>query len=154
MVFVYTTIVNIIERPDGVKIASLFILAIIVVSLVSRVRRSFELRTTRIVLDDTAAGFFAAYAGRDVQLIAHDPDAAGEHTLGFKEKQQRAENHIPSEDPVIFLEVTLADASDFASELNVHGTIRDRAAGAGDDQSGGVQLDRRPAAAPARHLRG
>jgi hypothetical protein len=76
------------------------------------------------VLDDAAAGFFAGFAGRDVQLIAHDPDSAGERTLGFKEKQQRAENHIPSEDPVIFLEVTLADASDFSSELNVHGATR------------------------------
>jgi hypothetical protein len=123
-VFVYTTIVNIIERPDGVRIASLFILAIIVISLVSRVRRSFELRATRIVLDEKAASFFADYRGRDVQLIAHDPDAAGEHTLGFKEKQQRAENHIPSEDPVIFLEVTLSDVSEFSTELHVHGTIR------------------------------
>jgi len=124
LVFVYTTIANIIERPDGVKIASLFILAIIVVSLVSRISRSFELRTSRIVLDDVAAGFFAEYAGRDVQLVAHDPDDAGERTLGFKEKQQRKENHIPSEDPVIFLEVTLTDASEFTSELNVHGTVR------------------------------
>ncbi|HEY4994445.1 MAG TPA: amino acid transporter [Nakamurella sp.] len=123
-IFVYTTIVNIIERPDGVRIASLFILAIVVVSLVSRVRRSFELRTSRIVLDGTAADFFTEYRGRDVQLVAHDPDTAGEHTLGFKERQQRAENHIPSEDPVIFLEVTLLDASEFASELQVHGTIR------------------------------
>jgi hypothetical protein len=124
VIFIYTTIVNIIERPDGVRIASLFILAIIVVSLVSRVGRSFELRTSRIVLDDKAASFFAAYRGRDVQLIAHDPDVAGEQTLGFKERQQRAENHIPSEDPVIFLEVTLLDASDFTSELLVHGSTR------------------------------
>ena len=123
-VFVYTTIVNIIERPDGVKIASLFILAIVVVSLVSRVGRSFELRTSEIVLDDAAAGFFTDYAGREVQLIAHDPDEVGERTLGFKEKQQRKENHIPSEDPVIFLEVTLTDASEFSSELRVHGSIR------------------------------
>jgi FtsH-binding integral membrane protein len=123
-IFVYTTIANIIERPDGVRIASLFILAIVVVSLVSRVGRSFELRTSHIVLDAKAAGFFIDYAGRDVQLIAHDPDAAGEQTLGFKERQQRSENHIPSEDPVIFLEVTVADASEFTSQLNVHGTIR------------------------------
>ncbi len=124
LVFVYTTVVNIIERPDGVRIASLFILAIIIVSLVSRIRRSFELRANRIVLDEKAASFFADYRGRDVQLVAHDPDSAGEHTLGFKEKQQRAENHIPSEDPIIFLEVTLADASDFSSELDVRGAIR------------------------------
>ncbi len=124
VIFIYTTIVNIIERPDGVRIASLFILAIVGVSLVSRIGRSFELRTSRIVLDAKAAGFFAAYQGRDVQIIAHDPDAAGEQTLGFKERQQRAENHIPSEDPVIFLEVTLLDASDFTSELHVHGSTR------------------------------
>ena len=123
-VFVYTTIDNIIERPDGVRIASLFILAIVIVSLFSRIGRSFELRTGRIVLDAKAASFFADYAGRDVQLIAHDPDTTGEHTLGFKEKQQRAENHIPSEDRVIFLEVTLTDASEFSSELQVHGTVR------------------------------
>ncbi len=122
VVFVYTTIVNIIERPDGVRIASLFILAIIIVSFSSRVGRAFELRTTSITLDATAEGFLADYRGRDVQLVAHDPIA--HDTLGFKERQQRIENHIPAEDPVIFLEVTLTDASDFSSRLDVRGTVR------------------------------
>src|SRR5439155_1265881 len=40
LVFAYTTIANVIERPDGVRIASFFIGAIVLVSLVSRVRRS------------------------------------------------------------------------------------------------------------------
>jgi len=124
VVFVYTTVVNVIERPDGVKIASLFIAAIVGLSLASRVRRSFELRASRIVLDDAAAGFFAGNEGREVQIIAHDPDRGGEHTLGYKERQQRAENHIPSEDPVIFLEVTLSDTSEFSSDLMVRGIIR------------------------------
>jgi FtsH-binding integral membrane protein len=123
-VFVYTTIVNVLERPDGVKIAALFIMAILIVSLASRVGRSFELRVSRIVLDQPSSAFFAGMAGREIQLIAHDPDRGGEHTLGFKERQQRAENHIPSEDTVIFLEVTLSDTSDFATELNVHGCFR------------------------------
>jgi len=123
-VFVYTTIVNILERPDGVKIAGLFILAILIVSLASRVGRSFELRTNKIVLDQPSAAFFAGMAGREIQIIAHDPDRGGEHTLGFKERQQRAENHIPSEDTVIFLEVTLSDTSDFATELSVRGCFR------------------------------
>src|SRR4029450_7311481 len=39
LVFAYTTIANIIERPDGVKIASFFIAAILVISLISRVSR-------------------------------------------------------------------------------------------------------------------
>jgi len=91
---------------------------------VSRLCRSFELRTGEIVLDAVAAGFFADYRGREVQLIAHDPDEVGERTLGFKERQQRMENHIPAEDPIVFLEVTLTDASEFSSELQVHGAIR------------------------------
>jgi len=123
-VFVYTTVANVIERPDGVRIASLFIVAIVTVSITSRIRRAFELRAGSIVLDEKAAGFFATYRDRDVQLVAHDPDRAGERTLGFKERQQRMENHIPAEDPVIFLEVTLTDASEFSSELQVHGAIR------------------------------
>src|SRR6185503_8845485 len=36
LIFVYTTIVNMIEQPSGINIASLFILAIIVASFVSR----------------------------------------------------------------------------------------------------------------------
>ncbi|MEP6559536.1 MAG: amino acid transporter [Nakamurella sp.] len=124
VIFLYTTIVNIIERPDGVRIASLFILGIIGLSLGSRVGRSFELRASSIVLDAKAAGFLDGYTNRDLQLIAHDPDVADERTLGFKERQQRMENHIPSEDLIIFLEVTLLDASDFTSELLVHGSIR------------------------------
>jgi hypothetical protein len=123
-VFVYTTIDNIIERPDGVRIASLFILAIVVVSMLSRVSRAFELRASSIVLDTKAASFFADYAGRDVQLVAHDPEPEGQHSLAFKERQQRITNHIPAEDPIIFLEVTVTDASEFSSKLAVHGTIR------------------------------
>ena len=122
MVFVYTTIVNIFERPDGVRIASLFILSIVIVSLSSRIGRAFELRATSITLDPVAEGFLADYVGRDVQLVAHDPIA--HDTLGVKEREQRLENHIPAEDPVIFLEVTLTDASEFSSELDVHGTVR------------------------------
>ena len=123
-VFVYTTIDNIVERPDGVRIASLFIVAIMVVSFWSRARRAFELRTESITLDAKAASFFTDYVGRDVQLVAHDPDPAGHHSLAFKEREQRIENHIPAEDPIIFLEVTVTDASEFSTKLQVHGTIR------------------------------
>ena len=47
LVFAYTTIANIIERPDGVKIASFFIAAILATSLISRVTRATELRVDR-----------------------------------------------------------------------------------------------------------
>jgi hypothetical protein len=53
-VFVYTTIANIIERPEGVKIAACFVGGIILVSFPSRLIRAFELRVTAVYLDETA----------------------------------------------------------------------------------------------------
>src|SRR5207249_1424774 len=44
LVFAYTTVANVYEKPDGIKIAGLFTAAILVTSFVSRVRRSRELR--------------------------------------------------------------------------------------------------------------
>jgi hypothetical protein len=50
-VFIYTTIANIIERPEGAKIATCFFVGIIVVSFPSRFIRAFELRVTAVSLD-------------------------------------------------------------------------------------------------------
>jgi hypothetical protein len=44
LVFGYTTVVNIVEQPEGIKIALIFIVAIVFTSLFSRVWRSTELR--------------------------------------------------------------------------------------------------------------
>ena len=63
LVFVYTTVVNIVERPDGVKIASWFIVTIIVTSLVSRVLRSTELRVQAVEPDETARRFIHEAGG-------------------------------------------------------------------------------------------
>ena len=48
---------NIVEQPDGIKIASTFIVFIIVVSFISRALRSTELRVERVELNDTARQF-------------------------------------------------------------------------------------------------
>jgi hypothetical protein len=71
LVFAYTTVDNVIARPEGVKIAGGFILAIIVASLASRAVRSTELRITRVEVDRTAARFLEEAAGRgEVRVIA------------------------------------------------------------------------------------
>ncbi|MBD0388619.1 MAG: amino acid transporter, partial [Nostoc sp. C3-bin3] len=57
LLFLYTTVVNIIERPEGIRIAGFFIGAIIFTSLVSRVWRSTELRAERIEVDELASQF-------------------------------------------------------------------------------------------------
>jgi hypothetical protein len=57
LVFLYTTVVNVIERPDGVRIGSFFITAIVVTSVVSRVSRATELRVTGVLLDKTPSAW-------------------------------------------------------------------------------------------------
>ena len=74
LIFVYTTITNVIERPDGVKIASWFIVTIIVTSLVSRVLRSTELRVQAVEPDETALRFIREAASTPVRIIANRPD--------------------------------------------------------------------------------
>jgi hypothetical protein len=50
LVFAYTTIANIFERPEGIKIASFFIAAIVTTSLIWRVTRATVLRLTDVKL--------------------------------------------------------------------------------------------------------
>ena len=56
-VFIYTTANNMIERPDGVKISFAFIGGIVLVSLISRIMRGFELRAVDVKLDEKAERF-------------------------------------------------------------------------------------------------
>jgi hypothetical protein len=122
VVFVYTTAANVVERPDGVKIASFFIGTILVTSLLSRVWRSTELRATEVVLDPAAALFVDEAAARGiVRVIANHPDERTQREYLLKEKEEREATHIPPGEPVLFLEVTVRDASEFAPVLTVQG---------------------------------
>ena len=122
LVFFYTTIVNIIERPDGIKIASFFILAIVATSLVSRVSRSTELRVSGVTFDETAERLIDESI-RDgvIRVIANHPDDRTSREYLAKEREEREASHIPAGDPVLFLEVTISDASEFAPTLKVEG---------------------------------
>ncbi|MEG8182282.1 amino acid transporter [Nocardia terpenica] len=119
-VFVYTTIANIIERPEGVQLASLFILTIIVVSFASRARRAFELRAMEVTFDQRAAALIdhAAAAGA-IRIVTHDIDQRRPEEYREKEADQRQESHIPADDPILFLEVIVEDASRFSTALHV-----------------------------------
>ncbi len=122
LVFIYTTATNVVERPDGLKIASLFIAAIVITSLISRVWRTTELRVTAITVDDTARRFIEEAAiGDEIHIIANHPDERNAREYLLKEREQRAENNIPHGSPVLFLEVTVTDASEFAPTLRVRG---------------------------------
>ncbi len=122
-VFVYTTVDNIIERPDGVKIGACFITAILAVSFASRLTRAFELRVTEVELDPTARLFVRDCARRTIRLVANEPDARDRAEYADKIKQIRADNDLPADPDVIFVEVTIADPSDFETRLEVRGHV-------------------------------
>lgn len=121
LVFFYTTIVNIIERPEGIRIAALFIGAIIATSLVSRVWRSTELRVEQIEMDETARRFLAQESQAKIRLIANRLNEGDIQEYFLKEKEVREDNHIPSMDSVLFLEVQISDASEFTNIIRVKG---------------------------------
>ena len=121
-IFVYTTAVNVIKQPEGIKIASLFIGSIILASFISRVWRTTELRVERIELDKTASKFIEEVSrGGEIRIVANRRDRGDVAEYQIKEREKRLDNHIPTRDPVIFFEVTPGDASEFAGVLKVRG---------------------------------
>jgi len=125
LVFVYTTIQNIHERPEGIKIASLFILIIILASLFSRVYRSTELRVEQIELDDQARQFIKDAAKGTIRIITNRKDKGDADEYALKEHEKRTSNHIPTGEPILFFEVTPGDASEFAGTLSIRGETVD-----------------------------
>jgi hypothetical protein len=121
LVFIYTTIVNIIERPDGVKIAGFFIGAIVLTSLASRVWRSTEIRAERIEMDETARRIIEIEAKHKIRIIANRRNEGDEREYFLKEREVREDNHIPSTDPVVFLEIEISDASEFFEKISIKG---------------------------------
>ncbi|PKV92387.1 hypothetical protein ATK30_3184 [Amycolatopsis echigonensis] len=125
LVFLYTTIANIVEKPEGVKIAAFFIGAIVATSLVSRATRSLELRVEKVEFDAAAQRIVdKAVRSGAVRIIANEPDARDEAEYREKEREAREDNHIPRDSALFFLEVTISDASDFETTLRVHGEKR------------------------------
>lgn len=121
-VFLYVTVANVIERPDGVKIGACFIAGIILVSLLSRLARAFELRVTSVRLDAMAERFIRDIASRKIRFIANQPDRRDQAEYRDKIEQIRADNDIPGED-FVFVEVTVLDPSEFEAGLTVRGEV-------------------------------
>jgi hypothetical protein len=111
LVFVYTTILNIYERPEGIKIASWFIATIIVTSMVSRVLRSTEL-AQRFIMDAGQA---------PVRILAIRPGEGRREAYENKMREAMESHHLPEDQPVLFLEVSAGDVSEFTGTLKVSG---------------------------------
>jgi hypothetical protein len=121
-VFFYTTITNMLERPEGLKIALLFIFGIVISSLVSRTLRSTELRTHGFVLDEKATTFIEeADRSESIRIIANRPDDGSVREYDDKVREARSSHHLTMDASVLFLEVRPGDASQFTEVLKVEG---------------------------------
>ncbi len=121
LIFIYTTLVNILEQPSGLQIAALFIIAIIFASFVSRALRTTELRINKIELDDIALAFLEDIDDGEIRIVTNRRETGDVTEYRFKEHEKRVDNHIPASDPIIFFEVEIGDASEFAGKLEVSG---------------------------------
>lgn len=112
LVFGYTTIAIVVEKPDGAIIASVFVSGILIVSMISRVLRSDELRVERFAFANPESQFlWDSLKHLDIPVIA--PHRPGGRTLDEKERELRDWHRLDDDVPVVFVEVTLGDPSDF-----------------------------------------
>jgi amino acid transporter len=122
-VLFYALVHNIVDKPDGIAISGMFIAGIVVVSLISRVSRTTELRADRIEFDPAARQFITDTLDYDnaINIIANRRQAGDRDEYAGKEREQRVANPVPGRADVIFLEIDVVDPSDFSDTLTVHG---------------------------------
>lgn len=119
----YALVENVREKPDGIAISGLFILGIVVISLVSRVSRTTELRADRIEFDEAAQQFVEDSIRFDGELnvIANKLHQGDPSQYLAKERAQRGLNPVPGRADILFLEIEVVDPSEFREVLHVRG---------------------------------
>jgi hypothetical protein len=123
LVLLYALVANEIEKPEGIVISLAFIAGIVMISLVSRISRTTELRADRIEFDEPARRFLThslAYDGT-MHLVANKRQAGDQAEYTAKEIAQRGMNPVPGSTDVLFLEVDVIDPSEFSDVLRVRG---------------------------------
>ncbi len=123
LILLYALGANILEKPDGITISAFFILGIVIISLVSRVTRTTELRADRVEFDEPARRFITESLAVDgeLHLVANRRQAGDRAEYADKESKQRGMNPVPGTADVLFLEIEVGDPSDFSEVLNVRG---------------------------------
>ena len=117
VVFAYTTIANVVERPDGIIIAAFFIVFIVTVSGVSRYWRSTELRVSGCKFcDPESEREWESIRDKKMSLVpirSFDADV-------IEERIQKIGRNYKVDTPLAFIHVTLLDnRSEFLSPLEV-----------------------------------
>ena len=119
LIFIYTTLVNIYERPEGLKISCIFVFTMVFLSLVSRAFRSTELRIT-VELDAQAQALIAESANKTIRLIAWNPHNASKDREQAK-MDLRELHGLAHDEFIYFIEVQRGDTSDFTETIAIQG---------------------------------
>lgn len=112
LVFLYTLIDNVEERPDGLIISSIFIILVLTFSSISRLMRSTELRVTEFVFDsDESAALWDGILNKKVHLVpVRSPGMRGR-------KAAEIRKYYSVSGPLAFVHVHLLDnRSEFVSK--------------------------------------
>ena len=113
LVFVFTTITIMVEKPEGLRIASFFILAIILSSLVSRIMRSTELRLTHFEFVNQESKFLWDSL-KHLEIPVLVPHRPGRRDLIDKEEDIRRVHRLEPGVPIVYIEAIPGDVSEFA----------------------------------------
>jgi hypothetical protein len=116
-IFAYTLVDNVHERPDGIIIASIFILLTLTVSGVSRYLRATELRVSALTFcDEESQRHWEEIRGKKVNLVPLR--TATREACEAKEREIR--EHYKVDGPLAFMHVTLVDnRSEFMAPLRL-----------------------------------
>jgi hypothetical protein len=125
VVFAYTTIANMIERPDGIIIASAFIAFILAVSGSSRYIRSTELRVAGVTFaDPESEKLWKSMCRKKVNLVPIRSLDRKARAARFK----KVTSNYKLNGPLAFLHVSQLDnRSEFLSPLDIQVTMDDDA---------------------------
>ena len=115
-IFAYTLVDNVIERPDGIVIASIFILIIVSLSALSRFRRATELRVSGLrFLNGESERLFESFKCKKVHLV---PIRGADLPFRARKAEEITQHYRTDGKPLAFLHVTLLDnRSEFLSPI-------------------------------------
>lgn len=116
-VFLFTLVDNVIERPDGVVIATIFVVGVLVAGGASRYVRSTELRVTEIrFADRDTSELWSSIIGKKVNLVPlkqSTPEA-------LERKAAELRRYYSVVGPLAFIHVSLLDnRSEFLAPMRV-----------------------------------
>jgi hypothetical protein len=117
VVFLFTLLDNVHERPDGLIISGCFVLAILIVGSLSRYRRATELRVADIRLADQAsAEVWPTLLNKKVNLVTLRTSTRATR----RAKTRELRKHYSVTGPIAFVHVALADnRSEFLANLSM-----------------------------------